>query len=61
MKQKSDVKNLYNSLQSYINQGCNGCNNCVSNKDICMMIVELKIKLKQVMKEGQDEVQNTQS
>ena len=56
MKQKSDVKNLYNSLQNYINQGCNGCNNCVSNKDICMMIVELKIKLKQVMKEGQDEV-----
>ena len=56
MKQKSDVKNLYNSLQSYINKGCNGCNNCVSSKDICMMIVELKIKLKQVMKEGQDEV-----
>ncbi|WP_180270818.1 hypothetical protein [Sporanaerobium hydrogeniformans] len=45
----ADVDRLYKDLSSFLREPCKGCKDCKSTNEICLMVVELKMKLKEVI------------
>ena len=49
-----DLKGLYEQLKGFTNIRCTGCDTCTSTNEICMDIINLKLKINKRIKEIED-------